>query len=61
MYRYCDLYRRLLLQFLVLLLMGAVTAETCRVTLQQIDICILLHLVGFLLTFYLFIFKAVAG
>jgi len=27
------LYRRLRLQFLVLLLMGAVTPETCRVTL----------------------------
>ena len=31
-------------------MMGAVTPETCRVTLQQINICILLHLVGFLLT-----------
>ena len=29
-----DLYRRLRLQFLVLLMMGAVTPETCRVTLQ---------------------------
>jgi len=28
------LYRRLRLQFLVLLMMGAVTSETCRVTLQ---------------------------
>jgi len=28
------LYRRLRLQFLVLLMMGAVTPETCRVTLQ---------------------------
>jgi len=27
-----------------------VTPETCRVTLQWINICILLHLVGFLLT-----------
>jgi len=27
-------YRRLWLQFLVLLMMGAVTPETCRVTLQ---------------------------
>jgi len=27
-------YRRLRLQFLVLLMMGAVTPETCRVTLQ---------------------------
>jgi len=30
--------------------MGAVTPETCRVTLQKINICILLHLVGILLT-----------
>ena len=30
--------------------MGAVTSETCRVALQQINICILLHVVGFLLT-----------
>jgi len=29
--------------------MSAVTPETCRVTLQWINICILLHLVGFLL------------
>ena len=29
-----GLYRRLRLQFLVLLMMGAVTPETCRVTLQ---------------------------
>jgi len=29
-----DLYRRLRLQFLVLLMMGAVTPETCRVTLH---------------------------
>jgi len=29
-----DLYRRLRLQFLVLVMMGAVTPETCRVTLQ---------------------------
>ena len=28
------LYRRLRFQFLVLLMMGAVTPETCRVTLQ---------------------------
>ena len=34
LYRYYDLYRRLRLQFLVLLMMGAVTPETCRVTLQ---------------------------
>ena len=32
--RYSYLYRRLRLQFLVLLKMGAVTPETCRVTLQ---------------------------
>jgi len=29
-----DLYRRLWLQFLLLLMMGAVTPEACRVTLQ---------------------------
>jgi len=29
-----GLYRRLRLQFLVLLMIGAVTHETCRVTLQ---------------------------
>jgi len=34
LYQYYDLYRRLRLQFLVLLMMGAVTNETCRVTLQ---------------------------
>jgi len=33
-YRYYDLYRRLRLQFLVLLMMGAVTPETCRVILH---------------------------
>jgi len=27
-------------------MMGAVTPETCRVTLQQINVCILLHQVG---------------
>jgi len=32
--RYYDLYRRLWLQFLVPLMMGAATPETCRVTLQ---------------------------
>jgi len=32
--QYYDLYRRLRLQFLVLLMMGAVTPETCRATLQ---------------------------
>jgi len=31
-------------------MMDAVTLEACRVTLQYINICILLHLVGFLLT-----------
>jgi len=34
LYQYYDLYRRLRLQFLVLLMMGAVTPETCRATLQ---------------------------
>ena len=34
LYRYYDLYRRLRLQFLVLLMMGVVTPETCRVILQ---------------------------
>jgi len=34
LYQYYDLYRSLRLQFLVLLMMGAVTPETCRVTLQ---------------------------
>jgi len=34
LYQYYDLYRRLRLQFLVLLMMGAVTPETCRVILQ---------------------------
>ena len=44
-----DLYRRLRLQFLVLLMMGAVTPETCRVTLQwNKSDGILLHLVGLL-------------
>jgi len=33
-YRYYDLYRRLRLQFLVHLMMGAVTPETCRIALQ---------------------------
>jgi len=33
-YKYYDLYRRLRLQFLVLLMMGAVTPEKCRVALQ---------------------------
>jgi len=34
LYRYYDLYRRLQLQFLALLMMGAVTPETPRVTFQ---------------------------
>ena len=42
-----DLYRRLQVQFLILLMMGAVTPETCRVVLQWINICILLHLLDF--------------
>ena len=33
-FQYYDLYRRLRLQFLVLLMMGAWTPETRRVTLQ---------------------------
>jgi len=33
-YQYYDLYRRLRLQFLVLLMMGVLTPETCRVPLQ---------------------------
>ena len=32
--QYYELYRRLRLQFLVLLMMGAVTPETCRVAFQ---------------------------
>ena len=47
--RYYDLYRRLRLQFLVLLMMGAVTPETCRVILQwNKSGYILLRLVGLL-------------
>ena len=34
LYQYYDLYLRLRLQFLVLLMMGAVTPETCRAALQ---------------------------
>jgi len=34
LYQYHGLYRRLRLQFLLLLIMGAVTPETCRVTLE---------------------------
>ena len=41
------LYRRLRVQFLILLMMGAMTPETCRVVLQWINICILLHLLDF--------------
>ena len=44
---YQKLYRRLPLQFLVLLMMGAVTPETCRVVLQRTNIRILLHLLDF--------------
>ena len=32
--RYQNLYRRLRVQFLILLMMGAVTPETCTVVLQ---------------------------
>jgi len=39
--------RRLRVQFLILLMMGAVTPETCRVVLQWINICILLYLLDF--------------
>ena len=46
-----DLYRRLRVQFLILLVIGTVTPETCRVVLQWINICILLHLLDFLFTF----------
>ena len=46
-YRSYYLYRRLRVQFLILLMMGAVTPETCRVVLQWINICILLHLLFF--------------
>jgi hypothetical protein len=42
-------HQRLRLQFLVLLMMGAVTPETCRVTLQgNKSDCVLLRLVGLL-------------
>jgi len=34
LHQYYDQYRRLRLQFLALLMMGAVTSETCRVALQ---------------------------
>ena len=42
-----DLYRKLRVQFLILLMMGAVTPETCSVALQYVNICILLHLLDF--------------
>jgi len=41
------LYRRLRVQFLILVMLGAVTPETCRVPLQWMKIYILLHLLGF--------------
>jgi len=44
------LYSTVRVQFLILLMMGAVTPETCRVVLQCINICILLHLLEFLFT-----------
>ena len=37
--RYYDLYQKLRLQFYVLLMMGAMTPETCRVILQKINTC----------------------
>ena len=46
-YRSYYLYRRLRVQSLILLMMGAVTPETCRVVLQWINICILVHLLDF--------------
>ena len=46
-YRSYYLYRRLRVQFLILLMTGAMTPETYRVVLQQINICILLHLLDF--------------
>ena len=46
-YRSYYFYRRLRVQFLILLMMGAVTPETWRVVLQWINICILLHLLDF--------------
>ena len=46
-YRSYYLYRRLRVQFLILLMMGAVTPLTCRVVLQWINICILLHQLDF--------------
>jgi len=46
-YRLYYLYRRLRGQFLIFLMMGAVTSETCIVVLKWINICILLHLLDF--------------
>ena len=46
-YRSYYLYRKLRVQFLILLMMGAVTPETCRVVLLWINMCILLHLLDF--------------
>ena len=43
-----DLYRRLRVQYLILVMMGAVTPETYRVVLRWINICILLHMLDFL-------------
>jgi len=57
-----DLYQRLRLQFLVLLMMGAVTPETCRVILQwNKSDYILLHLVGFLLILNHKVFQCDSG
>jgi len=47
LHQYYDLYRSLRVQFLILLMMDAVTPEACRVALQWINICILLHLLDF--------------
>jgi len=47
LFRYYDLYQRLQLQFYVLLMMAAMgTRYMYRVMLQQINTCVLLHLVG---------------
>jgi len=45
-----NVYRRMQVQFLILLMMGAVIPETCREVLQWINICILLDLLDFLFT-----------
>ena len=55
-YRSYYLYRRLRVQFLILLMMGAVAPETCRVVLQWINICILLHLMDFYSHWWIYIF-----